>query len=412
MAEKYLREFNGPGVTFKGASYPFMSRINSSFDELNVWTTPQIDHNLFAYTIMTKREWTAEFETYVEDAGNFGVLVSSLSDEEQKEIRKNAEEAENAFGTTITTMLFGKDLIPFAYRIGSTGRWMYFMGSTNNWEDLTYNSLAKIVNDAKGKPDSIKFIWKIGDVIFSDSSASMLAAISAIVTDQYCDKYIPNNAERHALAKVTKEGFSFITYFLCKYLKQTATKYNVITQYERLDKIHAIPFIPTNWQPDLETIKSIKLQAIGEKLWDAPEETVETGEDKIMKAMQEIKDKIEDSLTGENSTQNWLTLSEILDVRFNVSLAHELWNDEYMIEINEGVSCKNVQIDEDKILLGVFSWGVLELLIEDNVLSDEDLDKLELEMEMDHGIPVSILSFSSDKGQKLLESVTNDAEKS
>ena len=135
-------------------------------------------------------------------------------------------------------------------------------------------------------------------------------------------------------------------------------------------------------------------------------------EDKILQAMEEIKAKIEVSLKGKNDANDWLQLSDVLDERYTLQSAHELWNDEFMIEINQDLKVRELEIPQDKILVAVFSWGVLELLVEDNSLDDDALDSLESQIEIDFGIPCSILTVSSDKGVAFLERLTEDDKKS
>ncbi|MHA1268098.1 MAG: hypothetical protein ACTSRS_22975 [Candidatus Helarchaeota archaeon] len=90
---------------------------------------------------------------------------------------------------------------------------------------------------------------------------------------------------------------------------------------------------------------------------------------------------------------------------------YELWNDEYVVNIDSDVVVKDVQIKEDKILIGVFSWGVLELLVEDDTISDDDIEELEKEFEIKFGFPLAILKLSSHKGQEMLEFFAGTPEK-
>jgi hypothetical protein len=401
MENKYLTLYGHNNINFSGGNYSFMTRISSNFSEIKKWTTPQINVGLMGNHLLTKREWTVNFESQGKDN-----LLTPLSLKDRKTLQRNAILAETKIREPVESMIFSEDLIPFAYRFSTGGKWFYIMGAIDGWKDLTYSDLANIVDESKKSGETVRFIWKVSDIIFSSSTINMIDIICALVTDQYCDKHIPAATTKSNVAsKVTLGGFSFITYYVCKYLNQTATKYQIKAQYEKLDDLHAIPYIPTKWQPDIEMINSDKLQEVIKKLGNTSDAS---NEEKIMDAMAEIKHRIDANLKGENDTGKWLKLSDILDVRFNMYYSRELYDDEYMVDIDEPIISNDIELSEENILLGVFGWGVLELLIEDNILSADERSILETELELNSGVPISILTVSSDNGKTLVERMTNN----
>ncbi|MHA1268097.1 MAG: hypothetical protein ACTSRS_22970, partial [Candidatus Helarchaeota archaeon] len=234
--------------------------------EITKWATPQINSKVICAHAMTKREWTYEVETYNPRETTFGFPASTLTPGIEREIKAKMIQAENKLNVPITKFIMDQSGTPFAYNLTATGTWKYIFGSIDGWKDLTYSELANLINAADESKTILSFVWKIGDALFASSTARCIDTIAALVLDRYCDKSIPANVETKTMAKMTKDGFGFLVFFLAKYLGQTPTRYDINLQYERLNEAQAIPFVPTKWQSDTETIKATKLQAAVKKV--------------------------------------------------------------------------------------------------------------------------------------------------
>jgi hypothetical protein len=332
-------------------------------------------------------------------------------------------------GLEFKEILFTKDWQPFYARINNDNNWKYIGPDELDeiWIELNFSTLLKhYKSESKDKDIYIR----IGNTVVKYTQHYLEKAVGLIVLFLYSDKYIPMNAHTNnkIYHSVSKPGFTFMTYYLAKIIGiSCGSDYSLNQIYEYFADIQLIPYVPEFFkEDDIELMNTSLFESIiieivedvdkndDEKKSKEPSQKNESknkqmnlqknsgkesgeGEDIITNVIEILNEKI--SMADKNNkadqiySDKILKLSDILKYTYDYS--EEIWGGEFLVDIDTNITEGGVDISDKEMLIAVISYGVLQVLVEDNI-SPNILTEIELSLEEKYGI-ASTFYYASDQ---------------
>lgn len=297
------------------------------------------------------------------------------------------------------------------YQTIKDGDYYYVQNNKIPWMRLDFQQLANLVEKNAGKNNYI--IWRIGKHLMQCGLMYPFKILAGIVLNDYCDNYVPTVGG--AREKVTKEGFSFTCYFLWRVLfddtKVLANK-NVSVAYDELSENGVMPYIPIKFMAeDIEKVNTKKIDKMIKALrkdWKSASEKEEDKEiDLINDALSQVNTALENSIdktvdASRISNLPVIRLSDILSENFLVSnyiTEGILYTEELEVEIDCDIKTDKPEIylRNVDVAFGLNIFGTLQLIIPDEVLSENDLEYIEEFISESKGIGLQIIKSNNIK---------------
>lgn len=407
MAEPVsIKDYSRDNFKFSKKNYNVGYKPSTTISEITEWGKVLIAPGMKISTKISKMSWTIRVECYVKGGGAIPEDIQQKIINEVYRIGKLYPEFEEAY--------LDQNYVGIYVKFGK--KCLYIPNDKDDrWVEAHFSAVYDEIKEGKKVYQAVDYlIWRIGDYVLGETYNYASDLLSAMVLDYYCDRYVPTKNEEGRV-QVSFEGFSLIFYWLWKLIyRRILTENTAKTKYNEFRKNYCLPLIPMYWhEDDINFMNINKLAKIVEDIGedtqekDAPkkdqpasqksgkntttgsqESNQEDGKNLVKNTLEFIKNIVgnivETTYVNPNITPK---LSELLDVTNNVN---HLYQGEYVVNINTGITVDKIHVNKDKILAAIISYGVLEILIEKDVLEEDIIEGFKELFEFQHRLAIEV----------------------
>src|SRR3990172_10149856 len=325
----------------------------------------------------------------------------------------------NSTGNLIASKIFSKP-------------WMLSSYGLDKMEPLTPTSFMKIT-----RIDGFAMLlWGIGGAVTSFNTTFFIAPAMALIFDHYCDKAIPASKSQHS--KVTVDSVELMLHLINEGLDfdsrmKSLTRNSVEDYYKFFDEIHAVPNVPITWSYEIMDGLSLNrlMSTITKEITENKESKVTEIKDDddeldlsgIMDGRfdgdRDIIDNDDEEPGGDNDPD--LDIKELSDPVLLSDLlyehipyikeAHQLLTFPIIIDCDMPIGNKNMK--NSVYTGGLFNKGVLEILVDDDIITETfritlegKIDRAMTEkMKLSYINKVKLFNLSSPRGLQITKIV-------
>lgn len=443
--KKSLKDYGRNDFKFEPRFIDMFNIIDTKLESVKEMGPLSVDISTIPTAHLTRNEFTTKTEVRCQDRHSPKITRKI----ENKIIDESYRVAE--VSDLITNVLFDQDFNAFAVKY--EGQWVDTKVDDKCWTKFSFGNIYRLVKSAdESNIHCVDYIWKLGNILFHDTTKYPMNPLVMLIWSQYCDDYIPGELIEGDDLKdwdyVTKEGFSFLILFLWELLVGTRTisTHTLDVKYEVSKKNNFIPRIPSNWHQHIIKKLDIKeFEVVALRTLPSDKEEENSDDDKESSSPEKLDNNIsqnkkkadsKNSKTKKTTMEDFwegytkidiiehgklvlesqldviepshgnlddsivLPLSELLSEN-TLPYRNLIYESEYAVEIDTNIVEGGVSIEMYEMLVAICTYGTLQILVEDSV-SEKILNEMESIIERRYGQPIMFYRISDGGAYNLL----------
>lgn len=428
--KKSLENYGRKDFEFSPRFIDMFNIIDTKLEDVKEMGPLSIDVSTIPTALLTRNEFTIKVEIRCEDRHSPDISKKT----ENKIIDESYRVSK--ISDLITKVLFNQDFDAFAVQYA--GQWVDSRVDDKHWTKFSFSNIYRLVKSAEeSKIHNVDYIWKVGDIIFHDTTKYPMNPVVMLIWSQYCDEYIPGELQDKSLEGwdfVTKDGFAFLMIFLWELLigNRTLSTHTLDVKYEVSKKNNFIPRIPSNWHQkiiknlDIKDFEVLSLRTLpsdkdekdsdDDKEPSPPKKLDNLSREKMgSKEKTDIMEEFWDGYTkidiiehGKLVLESQLDVTEpsadMLDSDIVLPLSELLtentlpyrnliYEGEFAVKIDTNIVEGGVSIEMYEMLVAICTYGTLQILIEDSV-HEQTMQEIESIIERRYGQPIMLYRVS------------------